>query len=77
MGLGDSVTTMDQAQEPELYDPTGVAVDSNGIVYTYDSHNKRVRMVNATTGIITTVAENGKFGYSGDNGPATQTEVVA
>ena len=52
--------------------PTGVAVDSAGILYiadgTVDCKN-RIRRVAA--GVITTVAGNGSQGYSGDGGPAT------
>ncbi len=47
-----------------------VAVDGSGNVYIADSSNSRIRKVNATTGVITTVAGNGTFGYSGDNGAA-------
>ena len=38
--------------------------------------NNRIREVNHSTGVITTVAGNGTAGYSGDNGPATAAELV-
>ena len=49
----------------------GIAVDSSGNVYFADGDNNRIRKVNATTGVITTVAGNGTFGATGDTGPAT------
>src|SRR5580692_1719337 len=56
------------ATKAELYDPKGIAVDSAGNVYFADAGNGRVRRV--SNGVITTVAGNGPFDYSGDNGPA-------
>ena len=50
----------------------GVAIDGSGNVYIADNANSRIRMVNAATGIITTVAGTGVAAYSGDSGPATQ-----
>ena len=50
--------------------PGGVTVDSSGNLFIADTLNQRIRKV-ATTGIITTVAGNGNYGYSGDGGPAT------
>jgi trimeric autotransporter adhesin len=50
--------------------PEGVAVDSAGNLYIADSANSRVRKVNPA-GIITAVAGNGTYGYSGDGGLAT------
>jgi sugar lactone lactonase YvrE len=54
-----------------LNQPTGVAVDAAGNLFIADEFNNRVRRVDATTGVITTVAGNGSSGYAGDGGPAT------
>jgi len=45
-------------------------VDGAGNLYIADSGNHRIRKVD-TAGIITTVAGNGRAGFSGDFGPAT------
>ena len=49
--------------------PYAVAVDSKGNVY-FSDIGFRIRRVDATTGIITTIAGTGGEGYGGDNGPA-------
>ena len=54
-----------------LYDPVGVALDSAGYVYIADTFNSRVRKVSPNDGVITTIAGQGRTGYSGDGGPAT------
>jgi uncharacterized protein (TIGR03437 family) len=54
---------------------SGVAMDAAGDLYISDTYNQAIRMVNATTGIITTVAGNGSFGFSGDGGPATKAQL--
>ena len=51
--------------------PAGLALDSTGNLYLADTHNHRIRRVDATTGIITTVAGTGTPGYSGDTAAAT------
>jgi uncharacterized protein (TIGR03437 family) len=53
-----------------LNTPRGVAVDAAGNIYVADYGNNRVRKVD-TTGTINTIAGNGKFQFSGDNGLAT------
>jgi hypothetical protein len=63
------------ATSAELYDPVAVALDKKGNLYIADEFNNRVRMVTANTGIITTVAGDGNYGFSGDGGPATSASV--
>jgi uncharacterized protein (TIGR03437 family) len=65
-GLGDG----GQATAASLSGPLGVAVDATGNLFIADSGNYRIRKVSAS-GIITTVAGNEDYGFSGDGGPAT------
>jgi uncharacterized repeat protein (TIGR01451 family) len=51
----------------------GIAADRNGNVYIYD-FTSRIRKINAA-GVITTIAGNGTYGYSGDGGPATSAKI--
>ena len=62
------------ATSAELVGPAGLAINGNNI-YIADSHNQRVRIVDAPSGIITTIAGDGTMGYSGDNGSATAGEL--
>jgi GT2 family glycosyltransferase/DNA-binding beta-propeller fold protein YncE len=55
--------------------PGDVAIAPNGDLYIADMHHQRVRRVDAMTRIISTVAGNGKWGYGGDNGPATEASL--
>ncbi len=57
--------------------PQGVAVDGGGNLYIADTKNNVIRRVDATTGIITTVAGNGQSGYAGDGGLARQAQLKA
>jgi alpha-tubulin suppressor-like RCC1 family protein/sugar lactone lactonase YvrE len=51
--------------------PRGVAIDNNGSLFIADTENNRIRKVSAA-GIISTVAGNGTYGYTGFAlGPAT------
>ena len=58
------------ATRAALFLPFGITVDAAGNLYIADTYNSRIRKVDATTGIINTIAGNGTLGYSGDNGPA-------
>jgi sugar lactone lactonase YvrE len=57
-----------------LYYPSGVAVDSIGNLFIADYGNHRIRKV-SSSGIITTVAGAGTYGYSGDGGPAASAQL--
>lgn len=51
--------------------PRGITVDPNNNIYFCDTGNARVRRIDATTQIITTVAGNGVKAYGGDGALAT------
>lgn len=60
------------AHKASLSMPYSIALDREGNLYVVDTGNYRVRRIDASTGIITTVAGNGSYGFSGDGGPATE-----
>jgi hypothetical protein len=59
------------ATSAQLSSPQGVAVDIAGNIYFADYSALVVRRIDGATGVITTIAGNGGFGYSGDGGAAT------
>jgi streptogramin lyase len=63
------------AEKAELDQPFDVAFDRAGNLYLSDTFNHRIRKVDAKTGIITTVAGNGKKGFAGDGGKATDASL--
>ena len=71
-GVGDG----GPAIQARLVGPSGLFVDGSGSLYIADSGNHRIRRVDATTGVITTVAGNGEDDFSGDGGPATQARLA-
>lgn len=59
-----------QGTSATLRRPRGVALDGDTRLYIADSNNHRIRSLDLTTGIITTLA-GGPRGFSGDDGPAS------
>ena len=51
--------------------PLGIAIDTSENIYLCDSRNDRIRRIDGSTGLISTLAGNGSAGFSGDGGPAT------
>jgi uncharacterized protein (TIGR03437 family) len=64
--LGENVL----ATSTTLGNPVGLAIDGSGNLYVAEVDNNRVRKV-STSGNIVTIAGNGKQGFSGDGGSAT------
>ena len=64
------------ANQAELSDPCGIAVDSAGNIYIADQNNNRIRKA-APGGNITTAIGNGTAGFTGDGGSPTQAEIMA
>jgi uncharacterized protein (TIGR03437 family) len=63
-----------QATFASLGRPEGVAVDASGNLFIADTENNRIRKV-SPNGVITTVAGNGNYGFSGDGGPAASASL--
>jgi sugar lactone lactonase YvrE len=57
--------------------PSGVVADKHNNLYIADNDNNRIRRVDAITGIITTIAGNGSYGFAGDGGPAISASLKA
>ena len=64
------------ATAAEIGELTGIAVDAAGNIYIPCITPSVIRKVSAS-GIISTIAGNGTFGFSGDGGPATAAQVYS
>jgi len=62
------------AIDATLQEPIAVAIDQKGNLYISDRDNRRIRKVD-TNGIISTIAGNGDFGFSGDGVVGNTTSI--
>lgn len=63
------------AKNSKLNSPTGLALDGKGNLFISDSGNERVRKVDLTTGIISTIAGTGVNGFLGDGSLAIKSQL--
>jgi sugar lactone lactonase YvrE len=63
------------ATKASINRPDGLAIDRERNLFIVESQENRVRRVDARTGIITTIAGNGKKAFSGDRGLATDASL--
>ncbi|HEV2645528.1 MAG TPA: Ig-like domain repeat protein [Acidobacteriaceae bacterium] len=66
-----------QATTATLDHPSALAFDGDHSLYISDTNNNAIRKLDLTTGIITTVAGTGTYGFSGDGGAATAAKLNA
>ena len=64
------------ATRASLNEPYGIVLDRAGNIYIADRLNRRVRRVDAASGIITSMGGTGEAAYSGDGGPAAKAGLV-
>jgi Secretion system C-terminal sorting domain len=76
-GTGGGVYNGDNipATAANLHAPAGLCFNSNGNLIFSDNGTYRIRKIDTTTGIITTIAGTGSAGYTGDGGPATSAQI--
>lgn len=75
-GTGQQATSAPEgvpARETAIGQPSYVAVDPDDNIYFLDWPNARVRKIDRS-GVLSTVAGNGTYGFSGDGGPATAAQ---
>ena len=65
------------AKDARLNAPMDVAVGPRGDIYIADMGHHRVRVIDGTTGIITTIAGDGSPRSAGDGGPARGASLAA
>ncbi len=70
-GVGDGCP----ATAAQMSLPDGIGLDRSNNLFIADFYGERIRRVDASTGVITTVAGDGYGGFSGDGGPATSAEL--
>ena len=63
------------ATSATLDSPQGLALDTANNLYIADTHNHRIRKLNLTTGILTTIAGTTTPGFSGDKASATSAQL--
>lgn len=64
------------AASAALNEPAALAMGGKGRLYIADQSNNRVRELDLSTGIMTTVAGTGEAAYTGDGMPATEAALA-
>jgi hypothetical protein len=73
--IGYVADTSFYAHDSADYGPGDGGRATSGNIYITDRYNDRIRMLNKSTGITTTVAGNGITGDTGDGEPATSARL--
>ncbi len=76
-GIGEQGFSGDggPANKAKIKHPELISIDSQDNIIITDRGNSRIRKIDTKSGIITTIAGNGKVGYRGDGGPATEARL--
>ena len=60
------------ASRAQMNEPYGIVIDRSGNIYVADRLNRRVRRIDAASGMIATLAGDGGGKFSGDGGASTR-----
>lgn len=77
VGIGEQGDSGDggPARQARLNQPFDLVLDDQGHLFFSDTGNYKIRRVDASTGVITTIAGTGEKGFSGDGGPADEAKL--
>ena len=64
------------AEKAALNEPVALALDGHGHLYIADQSNNRIRKIDLSSGVITTVAGTGESGYNGDGAQGPDTALA-
>lgn len=64
------------AENAALNEPVALTLDGRGRLYVADQSNNRVRRIDLTSGLMTTVVGTGESGYNGDGALGTETALA-
>jgi cysteine-rich repeat protein len=59
------------ATAARVWNPSALALGPTGDLFIADQQNRRVRKIDAASGLVSTIAGTGAWAFSGDGGPAT------
>ncbi len=74
-GMGNYTGDGGPGQNAQLNQPASLVIDGADNVFIADTQNHAIRRLDAKTGILTTVAGDGKPGFEGDGGPAVKARL--
>jgi sugar lactone lactonase YvrE len=61
--------------DSQVNNPYGLVIGPDGALYFCDLDNQRIRRIDLKTKRVTTIAGDGRRGYRGDGGPATEASL--
>lgn len=73
-GSGNETNDGISATTARLAGPNDLAFDNEGNLYIANLNNHTIKKIDSS-GIITTIVGNGQFGFTGDDGPATDAQL--
>ncbi|MES2479230.1 MAG: T9SS type A sorting domain-containing protein [Bacteroidota bacterium] len=64
------------ATSAQFNKPYSISLDNSGNIYVSDFNNHKIRKITVSSGVITSIAGTGSFGFSGDGGLAVLAQLA-